>query len=132
MLLCDPMLANRSPTVLPQPNVKWSYQPVRAVDVPGAVMRAIATATQEPAGPVYLSVPYDDWEQPFDGLPVARNVSSRQGPDGARLAEFAQKLQKAKHVALIYGQDVDRRQAWSAGVALAEKLQAPVFTAPFS
>lgn len=133
MLLGDPMLANRNETVLPQPYVKWSYQPVRAIDVPGAIMRAITVATQEPAGPVYVSVPYDDWEQPFPAAQlVVRDVGHRQGPDPARLAEFAERIQAAKRVALVYGQDVDRNQGWHAGIALAEKLQAPVFIAPFS
>jgi benzoylformate decarboxylase len=38
------------------------YQPVRAEDVPAAVIRAIAIATMPPTGPVYLSIPLDDWD----------------------------------------------------------------------
>jgi len=50
MILGDPYLTNRDETVLPRPWVKWAYQPVRAQDVPGAIMRAYATAVQPPAG----------------------------------------------------------------------------------
>ena len=48
MLVGDPMLANRDETMLPRPWVKWSYQPVRAQDVPAAIMRAYAVALQPP------------------------------------------------------------------------------------
>lgn len=56
MLIGDPFLANRNETQLPQPWVKWAYQPVRAHDVPAAVVRALVTAMMPPAGPVYLYV----------------------------------------------------------------------------
>jgi len=58
MLLMEPLLTNIDATVLPRPWVKWSYEPTRAEDVPGAFMRAYATAMQQPAGPVFLSLPY--------------------------------------------------------------------------
>jgi benzoylformate decarboxylase len=60
MIIGEPMLANREPVMMPKPWVKWSYQPVRAQDVPAALVRAIAVATMPPAGPVYLSIPLDD------------------------------------------------------------------------
>lgn len=56
MLLTDPYLANREETVLPQPWVKWAYQPARAQDVPAAFMQAYAVAMQPPRGPVFLSI----------------------------------------------------------------------------
>ena len=56
MLLLEPYLTNVDPTTMPRPWVKWAYQPVRAQDVPAAFMRAIATALQPPAGPVFLSL----------------------------------------------------------------------------
>ncbi|WP_368938746.1 thiamine pyrophosphate-binding protein, partial [Morganella morganii] len=61
MLLMEPWLTNIKPETLPEPWVKWSYQPVRAEDVPAAFMRAYAMALQPPAGPVFLSIPLDDW-----------------------------------------------------------------------
>lgn len=56
MVLCEPLLTNRDETTLPRPWVKWAYQPVRAQDVPGAIMRAYAIALQPPSGPVFLSI----------------------------------------------------------------------------
>src|SRR6201991_4588828 len=67
MLLLEPYLTNVDPTTLPRPWVKWAYQPDRAQDIPAAFMRAIATALQPPAGPVYLSLPLDDWDKPSEG-----------------------------------------------------------------
>jgi benzoylformate decarboxylase len=130
MLLCEPMLANRDETMLPRPYVKWAYQPARAQDVPGAIMRACALALQPPAGPVYVSIPLDDWDQPALGPAVVRTVSARFAPDGERLCELAKRISASKRLALVYGQEIDRSGGWDVGVALAEKLNAPVFHAP--
>lgn len=130
MILCDPMLTNRDETALPRPYVKWAYQPARAQDVPGAIMRAYALALQPPAGPVYISIPLDDWDRPALGPSVVRTVSSRFAPDPDRLRKFAERISASKRLALVYGQEIDRSGGWDAGVALAEKLRAPVFHAP--
>src|ERR1700750_1312575 len=89
MVLCEPYLANRDETLMPLPWVKWAYQPARAEDVPAAFMRAYAVALQPPAGPVFLSIPLDDWEKPALGPAVVRAVSHRVGPDTQRLYCFA-------------------------------------------
>lgn len=130
MILCDPMLTNRDETMLPRPYVKWAYQPTRAQDVPGAIMRAYALALQPPAGPVYVSIPLDDWDRPALGAAVVRTVSTRFAPDGDRLRDFAKRISASKRLALVYGQEIERSGGWDAGVALAEKLRAAVFHAP--
>jgi benzoylformate decarboxylase len=132
MLICDPYLTNRDETMLPRPWVKWAYQPARAQDVPRAIMRAYAMALQPPSGPVFVSNPLDDWEQPALGCAVVRTVSTRFAPDGDRLREFAKCISASKKLALIYGHEIDRSGGWDAGVALAEKLNVPVFHAPDS
>ncbi len=132
MILCDPYLTNRDETTLPRPWVKWAYQPVRAQDVPGAIMRAYAVALQPPAGPVYLSIPLSDWDEPALGEAVVRTVSTRYAPDPARLALFAQRIQKSKNPVLIYGPEIERSGGWESGIKLAEWLQAPVYLSPLS
>ena len=67
LVIGEPYLGNREATTMPKPWVKWSYEPARAADVPEAFMRAYAMALQPPAGPVYLSIPMDDWHQPLAG-----------------------------------------------------------------
>src|ERR1700685_1566079 len=103
LMIGEPYLANRAATTLPEPWVKWSYEPYRAQDVPEAFMRAYAMAVQPPAGPVFLSIPLDDWNQPALGEAVVRSVSSRYSPDPDRVALFAQRIQKSKNPVLIYG-----------------------------
>lgn len=75
MIISEPMLTNRDETQLPRPWVKWAYQPVRAEDVPTAIMRGYAIASQPPAGPVYISIPLDDWDKPALGPAVVRSIS---------------------------------------------------------
>src|ERR1700722_3722395 len=94
MILCDPLLTNREETMLPRPWVKWAYQPVRAQDVPGAIMRAYAIALQPPVGPGSVSIPLYDWDQLALGDAVVRSVSSRFSPDPQRVALFAERIQK--------------------------------------
>ena len=130
MVLCEPYLTNKDETVFPQPWVKWAYEPKRAEDVPAAFMRAYTIALQPPAGPVFLSIPLDDWEKPALGPAVIRTASHRVSPDAARLRGFAERINAAKRPALVFGPEVDRSGAWDAGVAFAEKVGAPVYGSP--
>jgi benzoylformate decarboxylase len=132
MVLCEPLLTNRDETTLPRPWVKWAYQPARAQDVPGAIMRAYAVAVQPPAGPVFVSIPLDDWDQPALGDAVIRTVSSRYSPDPQRVALFAERIQKSKNPVLIYGPEIERSGGWGAAVKFAERLNAPVYMSPLA
>ncbi|WP_075324153.1 benzoylformate decarboxylase [Acidithiobacillus albertensis] len=132
MLLFEPALTNVNAVTMPLPWVKWSYEPARPEDVPGAFMRAYAMAVQPPAGPVYLSVPMDDWDKMVTDCSYLRTVSHRVAPDPVRLADFAQRIDQSKNPVLIYGADIARSDAWDAGVHLAEQLQAPVWSTPFN
>src|SRR6201996_6800185 len=132
MILCEPMLTNRDETTLPRPWVKWAYQPVRAQDVPGAIMKAYALALQPPAGPVYVSIPLDDWDQPALGEAALRTVSSRYAPDPDRIFQLAERIQKSKNPALLYGPEIERAGGWEAGIKFAERLRAPVYMTPLS
>lgn len=130
MVLCEPYLTNKDENLLPLPWVKWAYQPSRAEDVPAAFMRAYAMALQPPAGPVFLSIPLDDWEKPALGPAVVRTVSHRVSPDAERLRGFADRINRAQRPMLVFGPEVDRSGAWDAGVAFAEKVGAPVYAGP--
>jgi benzoylformate decarboxylase len=132
MLLGDPYLTNREATKLPEPWVKWAYQPVRAEDVPSALIRAIAMASMPPAGPVFLSIPLDDWVAEIDAVPAVRAVSTRVAPDPDQLMSYAAQILSAKNMALVLGEEVDKSLAWEAAVELAEFLNVPVFQAPLA
>lgn len=127
MLLSEPWLTNVEPTALPKPWVKWAYQPDRPSDAPAALQRAYLTASQPPAGPVYLSFPLDDWNEPA-GEPVPpRTVTERFGPEPSRIAHLADALRAAARSALVVGAGVDRADAWNETIVLAEGLGADVF-----
>jgi benzoylformate decarboxylase len=98
--------------------------------VPEAFMRAYAAALQPPAGPVYLSIPLDDWKVPLAGPARVRTVSDRVAPDAGRLRRFADRISASRRPALVFGPEVDRAGGWDAAIALAEKLRATVYGAP--
>lgn len=132
MLLLEPLLTNIEAINMPRPWVKWSYEPVRAEDVPAVFMRAYATAVQQPSGPVFLSLPLDDWDKEMDEVDVFRTVATRVGPDPQRVQEFADRINASRNPVLVYGSDIARSQAWEAGIQFAKKLNAKVLTAPFA
>lgn len=132
MLLLEPWLVNPDPEVVAKPWVKWAHQPARPQDVPGAFMRAYAIAMQPPQGPVFLSLPLDDWDAESTVPTVVRSVATRVGADPDRLAQFADVLAEASDPVLVYGSDIARGDGWAEAVALAEKLGAKVWAAPSS
>ena len=132
MLLMEAFLSNVRATELPLPHVKWSYEPVRAADVPAAFMRAYAEAVQAPAGPVFLSLPLDDWNQEAEGEAVVRSVATRVAPDPERLSLVAQAIRGSRSPALVMGAGIDRSGGWDAGIRLAERLGCAVYAAPIA
>lgn len=131
-LIGDPILTNRDPTLLPLPWVKWAYQPARGEDVPAALTRAIAIASMPPAGPVFLSLPFDDFELNITSAPYTRTVSTAVAPDPERLSDFANRISMAKNLTIVLGPEVDRSLGWSAAIQLAELLNVPVWNSPLS
>lgn len=131
MLLNEPFLTNVDAETLPKPWVKWSYEPRRPQDVPGAFMRAYLAAVQQPTGPVFLSLPLDDWDQQMEEGQAIRTTSTRIAPDPGRVGAFAARIGQSANPVLVYGADVARSDAWDEAIAFAEALQAPVWLAPF-
>jgi benzoylformate decarboxylase len=76
--------------------------------VPEAFMRAYAAVLQPLAGPVYLSIPLDDWKRPLSGFTRVRTVSAKVEPDAERLREFAAWISAARRPSLVFGPRVDR------------------------
>jgi benzoylformate decarboxylase len=116
---------------LARPYVKRSHEPLRAQDVPGEILRAYHTAMQDPKGPVFVSIPMDDWDAEAEPLPD-REVFHEPAPGEEGLKKFAEALAGAKSPALVVGSGVDRAGAFYDAVALAEQLGAAVWEAPMS
>ncbi len=127
-------LTNRDAVRMPQPLVKWSYEPPRAEDVPLALSRATHLAALHPRGPVFVSVPMDDWaveiDESYAGHAIERRVEGRAAPDPELIAVIADRLATARSPALVAGPDIDASGAWEAAVALAERQRLPVFASP--
>jgi benzoylformate decarboxylase len=132
MMALDALLTNKDATTLPKPAVKWSYEPARAEDVPLAVARSLHLSRLHPRGPVFLSLPMDDWEaapQSYGDELATRSVSGRFAPDPKVLDAIVRHLEKAENPVLVLGGEVDSSGGWDAAVRLAEKQKLPVFAA---
>lgn len=116
---------------LAKPYVKRSFEPLRAADVPGEIRRAYHTAMQHPRGPVFLSIPMDDWDAAAEPLPD-HDVVHRTAPDPEAVERFSRTLAEARAPAIVAGAGVDRAGSFHDTVALAEKLAAPVWQDPIS
>jgi benzoylformate decarboxylase len=127
-------LTNRDATRMPHPLVKNSFEPPRAEDVPLALSRAIALASQPPKGPAFVSIPMDDWDAEVDegyvAHQIARRLSERSGPDPAEIEKLAQRLEDATNPVFIAGPDIDSSGGWDAAIALVERQNLPVFAIP--
>jgi benzoylformate decarboxylase len=131
LLPLQPFLGATDAAQFPKPYVKWSAEPARAADVPGAIAQAWHIAMQRPCGPTFVSIPVDDW-QAACGPTMPHRVSRDAAPDPAPLAALARALGAAERPVLVIGPEVDAEGAGAGAVALAERLQAPVWASPFA
>src|ERR671916_1402994 len=116
---------------LAKPYVKRSHEPERAEDVPREIMRAYHTAMQAPRGPVFVSIPMNDWDVEAEP-PPSHEVYHEPAPDPEGIKKFAQVLAEAERPAIVAGAWVDRKGAFYDTVSLAEKLKAAVWEAPLA
>ena len=134
LMTLQALLTNRDAARMPHPLVKWSYEPPRAEDVPHALARATHLAALPPQGPVFVSIPMDDWRAEVDDDAVrhqtTRTVEGRALADPALVRALAQRLMAAANPVFVAGGDIDASGGWDAAVALAEKARLPVWSAP--
>jgi benzoylformate decarboxylase len=131
ILPLQPFLYAERASEFPRPYVKYSVEPARPADVPGAIARAYYTAMQPPCGPTFVSIPIDDWTCLAQAV-VARKVSREIGPDPEAMKALADALSASKRPALVVGPAVDRAEAVELMVKVAEKTKAAVWVSPFS
>lgn len=134
----ETMLASIAASTLPMPLVKYSHEPLAASDVPRTLAQAIFEAATAPQGPVYVSVPLDDWGHDAlddDTLLTTRSVVAAHGLTDALLEELVELIDGARSLAIVLGPQLDAsatRDAalFDAVVTLAEKSDASVHIAP--
>jgi benzoylformate decarboxylase len=111
----------------------WVDEPTRAQDLPAAISRAAHEAATH-RGPALVIAPMDDWTAPADdarepAAPERLVRGAEVGLEAVRtLADF---LGDASSPALVVGAGNDSEDGWAAAVALAERLNAPVFQESF-
>ncbi len=130
-------LTNRDAIRMPHPLVKWSYEPPQAQDVPHALARAAHLAALPPRGPVFVSIPMDDWGVELDEAETEavrhqtrRRVTGAALPAAEVLDELARRLAAASNPAFVAGPDIDASGGWEAAVRLAESRRLPVYATP--
>jgi benzoylformate decarboxylase len=127
-------LTNRDATRMPHPLVKWSFEPPRAEDVPLALAHGAHLAGLAPRGPVFVSLPMDDWYAEVDEkdaeAAISRKVGGRAVADPEAVRALAERLDQATNPVLVAGPDIDTAGAWDLAVALAERQRLPVWASP--
>jgi benzoylformate decarboxylase len=127
----DPFLFAERPTEFPRPFVKWAIEPARAEDVPLALIRAFVTALTPPMGPVFVSIPVDDWDRECD-WPALPKTHLCAVPDATGIEMLAALLNRAESPALVLGTGVANARGWNCAIRLAEKAGCAVWAAPYA
>jgi benzoylformate decarboxylase len=111
----------------------WVNQPVRAQDVPGAIVRAHHESISQ-GGPALVIVPMGDWLEDAGEaheLAAPSRLVRATGVDDASVGEIADLLVEARSPALVVGAGACSPGTWAALAGVAERLGCPVWQEPF-
>jgi benzoylformate decarboxylase len=129
-ILAEPFLVSRAVDTV-KPYVKWACEPARAEDVPATIARAYYLAIQPPMGPVFISIPMDDWTHQCDPVAI-REVARKAMPDSAALDKVVLALNSSRNLAIVSGAQIEEDHGWDEVIALAEHLNADVYQQPIA
>ncbi|HEX2332955.1 MAG TPA: thiamine pyrophosphate-binding protein [Burkholderiales bacterium] len=112
---------------------KWDNQPASVPAAYEALLRAVQIADTAPRGPTYVNFDAALQEAKIGSLPPLPDVARFRSPPAVfpsreAVQSAAQILSAAKSPAILVGRVSRSEAAWKARIALAEKLQARVFT----
>ena len=112
---------------------KWDNQPASVPAAYEALLRAVQIADTAPRGPTYINLDAALQETKVGALPPLPDVARYRAPESVLpndevIQEAARLLSSAKSPAILMGRVSRSEEAWKARVALAEKLQAKVYT----
>jgi benzoylformate decarboxylase len=127
-LFAEPFLTSCAVDTV-RPYVKWACEPLRAEDVPASIARGSHLAMQPPRGPVFISVPMDDWTHQSPPQ-QKRKISETVLADPTALDEVVRAVDSSQNPALVAGSQIEEDGGWDAMLALAEHLNADVYQAP--
>ncbi len=110
--------------------VKWDYELRNGQQLETVVDRALAVATSEPKGPIYLSLPREVLAEPLPGfaydMPSRRIAAAPPGPDLGAIDEAARILAAAENPLIITASAGREPAAVAALADLAERFAIPV------
>jgi benzoylformate decarboxylase len=129
-VLAEPFLVSRAVDVV-KPYVKWACEPLRAEDVPAAIVRGYHLAMQPPMGPVFISIPMDDWTHKCRSV-ESREVHQTVLADPAALDEVVRALDSSRHPAIVAGSQIEEDHGWQEAIALTEHLNLDVYQEPIA
>jgi len=131
-LAFEPFLSGRALERLAGDYPVWSSVPARAQDLPGAIARAYHEADAH-RGPALVVAPMGDWDEPADehaaGAPERTVRAAAVDPDA--LDDLAEMVRLSDSPAIVVGRGTGRR-CWEPLVALAERIQSPVWQESFA
>lgn len=112
---------------------KWDNQPGSPEAAMEALLRAAQIAQTAPRGPVYVNFEVAMQEEKIGAMPPLPDAARYPVPPAVRpaaelVAAAAKLLSGAKRPIILAGRCSRSLDGWKARVALAEKLNAPVFT----
>src|SRR5947207_7321276 len=112
---------------------KWDNQPASVPAAYEAILRAAQIANTAPRGPTYVNLDAGLQESKIGALPPVPDAKRYRPADPSRpsasaVEAAAKLLSAAKHPVILAGRVSRSEAAWIDRVALAEKLQARVFT----
>jgi thiamine pyrophosphate-dependent acetolactate synthase large subunit-like protein len=112
---------------------KWDNQPGSVTAAVEALLRAAQITQTAPRGPVYVNLDAGIQEQKIDAMPPVPDVARYAAPMPAApaadlVAEAARLLSDARNPMILAGRCSRSIEDWNARIALAEKLNARVFT----
>ena len=112
---------------------KWDNQPASVPAAYEAILRAAQIANTAPRGPTYINLDAGLQESKVGALPPLPDPKRYRPaepvqPAASALEAAAKLLSGAKHPVILAGRVSRSEAAWKERVALAEKLQARVFT----
>jgi len=129
-VLAEPFLVSRAAEVV-KPYVKWACEPLRAEDVPAAIVRGYHLAMQPPMGPVFISIPMDDWTHECKSVNV-RGVHPTVLADPVALDDVVRALDSSRNPAIVAGSQIEEDRGWEEAIALAEHLNVDVYQEPIA
>lgn len=112
---------------------KWDNQPGSVAAAQEALVRAAQISMTAPRGPTYVNLDAAVQEQKIGPMPAMPDVARFQPPEPALpspdlITRAAALLAGAKSPAILMGRFSRSESGWKERIALAEKLQARVFT----